>query len=42
MFHMSLFYDKHNEEDNVVGDISVKCSNCHRSIGLYLKDKTAE
>ena len=42
MFQMHLFYYKHNEEDNVVEAIFIKCSNCDRSTGLFLKDKTAE
>ena len=37
---MCLFYYKYNEEDNVVETIYIKCSNCRRSTGLYLKDKT--
>ena len=40
MFQMRLFYYEHNEEDHVVGAISIKCSNCDRSTGLFLKDKT--
>ena len=42
MFQMLLFYYKHNEEDNVLKSIAIKCSNCDRSTGLFLKDKTVE
>ena len=42
MFHMRLSYDKQNEEDNVVENIAIKCSICHRNTGLFLKDKTVE
>ena len=42
MFQVCLFYDKHNEEDNVVEDIAIKCRNCHSSTALYLKNKTVE
>ena len=42
MFHMRLFYDKHNEEENVLDPIALKCSNCNRSTGLFLKDKTIQ
>ena len=42
MFQLRLSYDKHNEEDNVVEDIDIKCRNCHRRTGLFLKDKTVE
>ena len=42
MFQVRSFYDKHNEEDNVVGDIAIKCINFHRITGLFLKDKTVK
>ena len=42
MFQMRLLYYEHNEEDNVVEAIAIKCSNCHRSTVLHLKDKTFE
>ena len=37
---MCSFYDKDNEEENFVEAIYIKCSNCCRSTGLYLKDQT--
>ena len=42
IFQMYLFYYKHNEEYNVVGGISIKCSNCHISTVLFLKDKKSK
>ena len=42
MFHMRLFYDEYNEEENVVEGIATKCSNFRRSTGVYLKDKTIQ
>ena len=42
MFQMHLFYDNNNEEENVVEDIAIKCSNICRSTDLYLKDKTSQ
>ena len=42
MFQMRLLYYEHNEEDNVVEAIAIKCRNCHRSTILHLKDKTFE
>ena len=42
MFQVCLFYDKHNEEDNVVEDIAIKCIHFHRITGLFLKDKTVK
>ena len=35
MFQMRLFYDKHNEEENVVENIAIKCSNFHKITGLF-------
>ena len=42
MFHMRLFHDKYNEEENFVEDIAIKCSNYRRITGLCLKDKTVQ
>ena len=42
MFQMRLLYFEHNEEDNVVEAIAIKCMHCYISTGLYLKDKTVE
>ena len=42
MFQMCLFIYKHNEEENVVETIAIKCSSCDRSTGLFLKVKTAQ
>ena len=39
---MCLFYDNNNEEENVVDAIAIKCRNCRRNTGLYLKDKTTQ
>ena len=36
---MRLFYDKHNEDENVVKDVAIKCIKCYRSTGLFLRDK---
>ena len=36
---MRLFYDKHNEDENVVKDVDIKCIKCYRSTGLFLRDK---
>ena len=38
MFQLRIFYDKHNEEDNVLEAIAIKCSNCNIDTGSYLKD----
>ena len=40
MFKLRLFYDKHNEEENVVKTIAIQCINFHKSTGLFLKYKT--
>ena len=40
IFQMPLFYYKHNEEENVVEAKAIKCINCDRSTGLFLKVKT--
>ena len=42
MLQMYLFYYKYNEEDNVVEDIAIKCSNFCRITCLYLKDKLSK
>ena len=39
MFQMRLLYYGHNEEENVVEVIPIRCRNCHTSTGLYLKDE---
>ena len=39
---MRFLYYEHNEEDHVVEAIAIKCRNCHRNAGLFLKDKTVE
>ena len=33
MFQLRIFYGKHNEEDNVVDTIAIKCSNCNKDNG---------
>ena len=42
MFQMRSLYDKHNEEDNFLEDIAIKCRNWHRSTDLFLKYKTVK
>ena len=42
MFQLNLFYDKHDEEGNVTDVISIRCSNCNKDTGLYLKNKPIE
>ena len=42
MFRLCIFYYNHNEEENVVESIAIKCSNCDKDTGLYLKDTTIE
>ena len=42
MFQLRIFHDKHKEEDNLVEAIAIKCSNCNKDTGLYLKDITIE
>ena len=37
MFKLRLFYDKHNEEGNVVDEIAIRCSNFNRETGLHFK-----
>ena len=38
MFQLRLFYDKHNEERYFVDEIAIRCINCNKETGLYLKD----
>ena len=42
MFQLRIFYDKHNEEDNFVEDIAIKCINCNKDTGFHLKHTTNE
>ena len=42
MFQIHLLYHEHDEEEHVVGDISIHCSKFHRNSGLHLNDKTVE
>ena len=42
MFQLHIFYDKHNESENVVEAIAIKCINCNKDTSLYLKDTTIE
>ena len=42
MFWMRIFYDKHNEEDNSVEAIAIKCSNFNKDTGLHFKNTTIE
>ena len=39
VFQLRLFDDKHNEEDNVVGSISIRCIKCNKDTGLHIKLK---
>ena len=39
---MRLFYYKHNEEENFVESIYIKCRSCDRKTGLFLKVKTVK
>ena len=38
MFQLRLFYDNHDEEGNFADSIYIRCSNCNKYTGLYLKD----
>ena len=42
MFQYHIFYDKHSEEEEVVVNIAIKCSNYNKDTGLHLKDTTIE
>ena len=42
MFYLRIFYDKHNEEDNYVDTIAIKCINCTKDTGLHFKNTTIE
>ena len=37
MFQLRLLYGKHNEEENVVDAISIRCSKCNKDTGLHIK-----
>ena len=37
MFQIYLFLNKENHEENVVDTIAIKCSNCGKTAGLYVK-----
>ena len=37
MFQLRLFYDKHNEEENVVEAIAIRCRHCNKDTGLFIK-----
>ena len=36
-FNMRLWYEKENLEENVVNNISIRCINCGKTTGLYVK-----
>ena len=42
MFQLRLFYDKDYEEGNVSDSIAIRCINCNKDTGLYLKDTPIE
>ena len=42
MFQLHSFYDKNDEEGNVVYEISIRCSNFNKEAGLNLKDTPIE
>ena len=42
MFQFRLFYDKQDEEGNVVDIIAIKCINCNKGKCLYLRNKKIE
>ena len=37
MFLLHLFYDKHNEDENMMDAVSIKCKNCNKDTGLHRK-----
>ena len=37
MFQLRIFYDKQSKKEDVVGNIAIKCTNCNKDTGLYLK-----
>ena len=39
MFQLHIFYDKHNEEYNVVDTISIKYSHYNKDTNLHLKKR---
>ena len=42
VFHMRLFYYRYDEAENIVKDIDIKCNDCRRITGVYLKDKNVQ
>ena len=38
MFKMRLLFDKENIEEIVVENIAIRCSNCGKTTGLYVKN----
>ena len=42
MFQFRLFYDKHNEEENVVGAIAIRCISYNKDTGLHIENTTME
>ena len=42
MFKLISFYDKHNEEGNVVDSIAIRCSKCNKETGLHIKNTKIE
>ena len=42
MFQLRIFYDKHNEEENIVDSIVIKCSHYNKGTGLHIKNTTIE
>ena len=42
MFQLRLFYDKYNEEGNIVYAIATRCSNFNKETGLHIKNTTIE
>ena len=42
IFKLRLFDDRQYEEGNVVDTIDIRCINCNKEIGLYLRNTTIE
>ena len=38
MFKMHTWYDNKNLEENVVDNIGIRCNNCVKTTGLYVKN----
>ena len=38
MFQLRLFYDKQYEEGNILDIIAIRCINCNKETGLYLRN----